>query len=75
MPIYEFHCKECRREFKTLRSVSQLADVTCPECGTARVARLLSVTAKTSENGAVEAMPMGGCCQGNQQSCACRFGN
>lgn len=63
MPIFEFHCKECRTEFKTLRRTEKLAEVTCPDCGTERVARLLSVTAGTSSSGAVEAcgMPTGGC--------------
>ncbi|HEV2471730.1 MAG TPA: zinc ribbon domain-containing protein [Chthonomonadales bacterium] len=45
MPIYEFHCKECRSEFRTLRRSEQLSDVRCPSCGAQRVARLLSVTA------------------------------
>lgn len=45
MPIFEFHCKQCRTDFKTLRRTEKLAEVTCPECGTDRVSRLLSVTA------------------------------
>ena len=64
MPIYEFHCKECRKEFKTLRRSEQLSDVACPTCGTERVTRLLSVTAMTRADGGMGeacAMPaMGG---------------
>ena len=29
MPIYEFHCKECRQEFKTLRPARKLPEVAC----------------------------------------------
>ena len=64
MPIYEFHCKDCRKEFKTLRSHKQLESVLCPTCGNGRVARLLSVTAAHSQaegfGGQACAMPMGG---------------
>jgi putative FmdB family regulatory protein len=75
MPIYEFHCKDCRNEFKTLRRAEQLAAVTCPTCGTGRVARLLSVTAHTSSNGAAEAPACSGpglggaCCGMNPMGC------
>ena len=36
MPIYEFVCKDCRNEFKTLKRSNQLDSVSCPTCGTAR---------------------------------------
>jgi putative FmdB family regulatory protein len=80
MPIYEFHCKECRREFKTLRRSEQVDSVTCPTCGTGRVARLLSVTARTTGDAALNgSMPescgmpgMGGCCGMNPMGCGCR---
>ena len=55
MPIFEFHCKQCRTDFKTLRRAEKLAEVTCPDCGTDRVARLLSVTASASSGQDVEA--------------------
>lgn len=71
MPIYEFLCKECRNEFKTLRRTDQLDSVTCPTCGTPKVARLLSVTARS---GAQEEMacnlPAGGGCCMNPGGCS-----
>jgi putative FmdB family regulatory protein len=74
MPIYEFHCKECRQEFKTLRRAEQVDSVTCPTCGTGRVARLLSVTAQAKTEGDDAcAMPMGGGCCMNPGGC--RFQN
>lgn len=63
MPIYEFRCKECRRDFKTLRRSDQINNVSCPTCGTQKVSRLLSVTAQTvaADTGAGACgMPMGG---------------
>jgi putative FmdB family regulatory protein len=61
MPIYEFRCKECRHDFKTLRRADQIDSVACPTCGTREIVRLLSVTAQTApaSDGAC-AMPMGG---------------
>jgi putative FmdB family regulatory protein len=75
MPIFEFHCKECRKEFKTLRKADQLHEVACPSCGTQKVARLLSVPARSAASADVEAcsMPMGGCCRMNDAvSCGCK---
>ena len=71
MPIYEFHCKTCRSEFKTLRAVEKVADVRCPTCGTEKVARLLSVTAHAATREEACAMPSGGCAL-NPGACACR---
>ena len=63
MPIFEFHCKGCRSEFKTLRRAEKLAEVACPSCGSDRVARLLSVTASHSDGQSLEScgVPSAGC--------------
>ncbi len=71
MPIYEFHCKECRSEFKTLRSAEKLPDTICPNCGTDRVARLLSVTARSQPSNETCAMPPAGGCA-RPGGCGCR---
>lgn len=61
MPIYEFRCKECRHDFKTLRRSDQINSVTCPTCGTPKVYRLLSITATTqSQAEGACGLPMGG---------------
>ena len=66
MPIYEFHCKECRQEFKTLRPAHKLPEVACNTCGSDRVVRLLSVTARTNDTQqpASCSAPTGACCMG-----------
>ncbi len=52
MPIYEYTCKQCQKQFETLvRSMSSTAPVKCPECGSENTARTLSVFAVGSEQG------------------------
>lgn len=64
MPIYEFHCKDCEKDFKTLRRAEKLPEVICPDCGGEHLMRLLSVTAQVGASapdmGGACAMPMGG---------------
>jgi len=73
MPIYEYHCKECASDFSSLRQFSQAESVSCPKCGTGRVSRLLSVTARSQADSGFEmqcgdtsagpCMRPGGCCR------------
>lgn len=49
MPVYEFHCQACDHEFEELvRSASAAEGVACPECGSKRAARKLSLFAARS---------------------------
>jgi putative FmdB family regulatory protein len=41
MPIYEFKCAQCGREFETL-VVSAREEISCPGCGSGRCGKLLS---------------------------------
>jgi putative FmdB family regulatory protein len=44
MPIYEYRCEECGEEFELfVRSSSQAANPTCPECDSERVKRAISL--------------------------------
>ncbi len=46
MPIYEYVCKECNHPFELLRLSSKgFKDAACPECGSKKVAKKLSVFA------------------------------
>ncbi|HYA02259.1 MAG TPA: zinc ribbon domain-containing protein [Syntrophobacteria bacterium] len=76
MPIYEYHCADCDRQFETL--VFRTSDpVTCPGCGTAQVQRVLSVCAFKSggDKGAASsrmgssAKSCSGCAAANCSSC------
>ena len=43
MPIYEFRCKGCGRKFEERLPTTDVSGVQCPECGSAEVARLVSL--------------------------------
>ena len=46
MPIYEFRCEECGKEFERfVLSYSQIKDVKCPECGSGNVVKKVSACA------------------------------
>jgi putative FmdB family regulatory protein len=69
MPIYEYRCKQCEREFEKYVPGAATA-VACPACASEQVMRKLSVFGlKTA--GALQPSPAsggGGCCGGG---CAC----
>ncbi len=44
MPIYEFSCQNCGKEFEVLlKSRDEISQVKCPKCGSSDVKRLMSV--------------------------------
>lgn len=62
MPIYEYACKKCGREFETLVRSGAVPD--CPDCHSTELDKKLSVfaTAKsTAEPASVAASPCGSC--------------
>jgi len=71
MPIYEYRCNQCEREFERYVQTAQVA-VACPTCQSARVTRRLSVVGMLHPGGTAAAAGMsggGGCCGGG---CGCR---
>ena len=68
MPIYEFHCDACDKDFEQMTTMSARDHkVACPECGSHKTGRKLSVVAV----GAAKAGPSGG---GHVHSGACGCG-
>jgi putative FmdB family regulatory protein len=52
MPIYEYRCGDCGRVFELLRPVgADATGVSCPECSSAKVERVLSCFASTPSSG------------------------
>lgn len=66
MPIYEYNCADCETKFEKRRSMSQAdAEIACPECGSTKTKRGLSMFAAFSKgNGGSHAVAGGGGCQG-----------
>ncbi|PIE65423.1 MAG: transcriptional regulator [Desulfobacterales bacterium] len=42
MPIYEFKCNACTKEFEQILPSSDISSVTCDECGSSDVTKMLS---------------------------------
>jgi putative FmdB family regulatory protein len=66
MPIYEYVCRECSHAFEHLaRSMNTPERVPCPECGSGKVERQMSVFAARQGSGGGECglMPGGTRCQ------------
>jgi len=63
MPIFEFRCHKCGKEFERLVFASDKGSVPCPQCGSESTERVLSVFASN----ATGKMASGSCATG---SCA-----
>ncbi len=70
MPLYEYRCEACTKEFTLLQSMSVAAGKTvCPSCGESRTRRLFSAFAtKGPEGGGTPGPAAGGCAPGG---CGC----
>jgi putative FmdB family regulatory protein len=44
MPIYEYHCEKCQRDFEVEQRITDDPVKTCPRCRSRRVKRLISQT-------------------------------
>jgi putative FmdB family regulatory protein len=65
MPIYEYRCRDCQTRFETL--VRGDRGVTCPQCGSRALDKLLSATFVRSEQAV---RPPGRTCCGREDRCA-----
>jgi putative FmdB family regulatory protein len=60
MPLFEYACKECDKEFEALVRGGDTPE--CPSCHSKELQRRLSVfAAHTNGGGGVSATPMGAC--------------
>jgi putative FmdB family regulatory protein len=51
MPIYEYACAKCEREFEVEQRITEDPLKACPECGSRRVKRLISQTSFVLKGG------------------------
>jgi putative FmdB family regulatory protein len=62
VPIYEYTCKSCDTKFeKLIRSMSTDQTIQCPQCGSTKTARALSVFAVGAEQQKGSSAPPGTC--------------
>jgi len=74
MPIYEYICLDCKKEYEILRSFNEADQPTdCDNCGGENVKRKLSVAYAHSGGSSVSGMSgsvgCGSCAGGNCSSC------
>ncbi len=75
MPIYEYRCRECGKVNEVLVFSSTLDSVTCPDCGSADMVKLMSATSSITGQQTHNLPGPGdtGCCgsrPGEAQGCA-----
>ncbi len=68
MPIYEYHCRGCRRTFEQI-VLSKREKVSCPKCNSKRVEKQLSVFSAPATQS--EKTASAGGCACNPQTCGC----
>jgi len=63
MPIYEFHCEECDKNFESLVMIaSALKDVTCKHCNSSKIKKMVSATSsQPPKGGGIPAGALSGC--------------
>ncbi|MBU0945018.1 MAG: zinc ribbon domain-containing protein [Proteobacteria bacterium] len=45
MPIYEFHCEDCGKDFESLILIASAVDhLTCKHCNSANIKKMISAT-------------------------------
>ena len=70
MPIYEYRCSACGTQFERLQNVAGAVRPDCPGCGSAHVAKLISMIGGLgSSTGTARTSGGGGCGCGG--ACAC----
>jgi putative FmdB family regulatory protein len=64
MPMYEYRCADCGREFEELVSMNERKNPPCPSCGSSKTEKKLSVISGFSPGGASCDGPSCSCCGG-----------
>ena len=73
MPLYEYHCRPCKRRFEQLRPMEfSDRDAPCPSCGkpAGKVLSVFAAFRKDASSGESSALPAaGGGCGGGDSCC------
>jgi putative FmdB family regulatory protein len=68
MPIYEFECLKCHREFEEL-VIGEARGIRCPECRDSEVKKLMSAAAFKCDERMTTTASAGGCSGCASHSC------
>lgn len=69
MPLYEYHCGKCDCDFEEL-VLGDGRGIKCPECGSKKVKKLISVFAHKSGDKFVSSSGGSGCSGCSSSSCS-----
>ncbi len=63
MPIYEFHCEDCGKDFESLILIASAVEgLTCKHCGSTNIKKLISTTSHQPTHGtSIPAGALSGC--------------
>ena len=62
MPLFEFTCKNCKKEFEELLNNSDTSKVTCVKCGSKNVIKKMSAFGVKTGGNAASGHDCRGCC-------------
>jgi putative FmdB family regulatory protein len=73
MPLYEYHCKDCSKNFEIMRRFSESdSAASCPACESKQTVKMVSVVnARISAGGSVKPISGGGGGCGSCSSSGC----
>jgi putative FmdB family regulatory protein len=74
MPIYEFHCSACKKDSEVLVRSSDWKGTQCPNCGSTKLAKKLSVFASSVADSGGGSLPPCGMPGGGGGCGACAAG-
>ena len=62
MPIYEFHCENCGKNFESLVMIASAMDkVTCKHCNSSNIKKMISATSSQPVTSSIPSGALSGC--------------
>lgn len=63
MPIYEFHCEDCGKNFESLIMIASAVDsLSCKHCSSSNIKKMVSATSRSPSQGSpIPAGALTGC--------------
>ncbi len=62
MPIYEFHCEDCDKNFESLVMIASAMDnVTCKHCNSSNIKKMISAASSSPAKNSIPSGALSGC--------------